>query len=128
MIRVVLATKTTPNRRICCLVIMVPIITGCDGLTVDPIKLKIKVTNEVETWVEKPAQIRSGFTIHTFNFHFHDKLKVKYHVKEPSKLFIMILKLCLKHDHWQSYGSSNFNHCTKRTFSVTFLPISRDPI
>ena len=41
MIRVVLAT----NRRICCLVIMVPIITGCDGLTVDPIKLKIKVTN-----------------------------------------------------------------------------------
>ena len=44
MIRVVLATKTTPNRRICCLVIMVPIITGCDGLTVDPIKLRIKVT------------------------------------------------------------------------------------
>ena len=25
-----------------------PIITGCDGLTVDPIKLKIKVTNKVE--------------------------------------------------------------------------------
>ena len=66
--------------------------------------------------------------IHTFNFHFHDKLKVKYHVKEPSKLFLMILKLCLKHDHWQSYGSSNFNHCTKLTFSVTFLPISCDPI
>ena len=52
MIRVVLATKTTPNRRICCLVIMVPIITGCDGLTVDSIKLKIKVTNKVETWGE----------------------------------------------------------------------------
>ena len=78
-----MATKTTPNRRICCLVIMVPTITGCDGLTVDPIKLKIKVTNKVETWGENMS---SGFTFHTFNFHFHDKLKVKYHVKEPKTL------------------------------------------
>ena len=74
MIRVVLATKTTPNRRICCLVIMVPIITGCDGLTVDPIKLMIKVTNKVETWGEKyeTSQLSKGqgshFVLSIFTF------------------------------------------------------------
>ena len=74
MIRVVLATKTTPNRRICCLVIMVPIIIGCDGLTVDPIKLKIKVTNKVETWGKKyeTSQLSKGqgshFVLSIFTF------------------------------------------------------------
>ena len=74
MIRVVLATKTTPNRRICCLVIMVPIITGGDGLTVDPIKLKIKVTNKVETWGKKyeTSQLSKGqgshFVLSIFTF------------------------------------------------------------
>ena len=71
MIRVVLATKTTPNRRICCLVIMVPIITGCDGLTVDPIKLKIKVTNKVETWGENMKQASSvKVRVHISYFQF----------------------------------------------------------
>ena len=71
MIRVVLATKTTPNRRICCLVIMVPIITG---LTVDPIKLKIKVTNKAETWGKKyeTSQLSKGqgshFVLSIFTF------------------------------------------------------------
>ena len=71
MIRVVLATKTTPNRRICCLVIMVPIITGCDGLTVDPIKLKIKVTNKVETWGKNMKQASSvKVRVHISYFQF----------------------------------------------------------
>ena len=72
MIRVVLATKTTPNRRICRLVIiMVPIITGCDGLTVDPIKLKIKVTNKVKTWGKNMKQASSvKVRVHISYFQF----------------------------------------------------------
>ena len=72
MIRVVLATKTTPNRRICCLVIiMVPIITNCDGLTVDPIKLKIKVTNKVKTWGKNMKQASSvKVRVHISYFQF----------------------------------------------------------
>ena len=68
MIRVVLATKTTPNRRICCLVIMIPIITGCDGLTVDPIKLKIKVTNKVGKNTKQASSVKVRVHISYFQF------------------------------------------------------------
>ena len=51
--------------------IMVPIITGCDGLTVDPIKLKIKVTNKVETWGKNMKQASSvKVRVHISYFQF----------------------------------------------------------
>ena len=48
--------------------------TGCDGLTVDPIKLKIKVTNKLETWGGKyeTSQLSKGqgshFVLSIFTF------------------------------------------------------------
>ena len=45
--------------------------TGCDGLTVDPIKLKIKVTNKVETWGKNTKQASSvKVRVHISYFQF----------------------------------------------------------